>query len=165
MRQYECTCLTCGIKKQILFKSEPYPQYGESFSHYCTACETDTIHTRVLTKRTAAELRAAEREQALRQSIAEQCAELGFQHRFLYQSVIITTPLSDWCFDYHQSRITLYHESTIKINFATGDYAKAHTQFQNRKMTPSEVIAYIAAHDAWRAVKKTNISLDSDVTS
>lgn len=153
MRQYECECLACGIKKQIAFKSEPYPQYGETFLKYCTACEADTSHTRALTKRTTAELRAVEREQALRQSIVSKCSEYGFQHRFLYQSVIITTPLSDWCFDYHQSRITLYHESTIKINFATGDYAKAHMQFQERKMTPLKVIEYIASHDTWRAAQ------------
>lgn len=151
MRQYECECLTCGKNNQIAFDSEPYPQYGETFIKYCTKCGADTSHTRVLTKRMATELRAAEREQALRQSIVSKCSEYGFQHRFLYQSVIITTPLSDWCFDYHQSRITLYHESTIKINFAIGDYAKAHIQFHDRKITPLEVIDYIAAHDAWRA--------------
>ena len=61
--------------------------------------------------------------------------------------------LADWCFDYHQSRITLYHESTVKINFETGDYAKSHLQFANRKMKPLDVIDYIAAHDAWRAEK------------
>lgn len=75
--------------------------------------------------------------------------------RFLYQSVIVTTPLADWCFDYHQRKITLYHESTIKINFATGDFVKSHLQFANRKMTPLEVIDYIASHDAWRAGKNT----------
>ncbi len=78
------------------------------------------------------------------------CNEKGFSCRFLYQSVIITTDLSDWCFDYHLSRITLYHESTIKINFTTGNYAKAHVQFRNRKMTIPEVIDYIAKHDLWR---------------
>lgn len=75
----------------------------------------------------------------------------GFLYRFLYQSVIITTQLSDWCFDYHQSAITLYHESTIKINFETGNFAKAHVQFRNQKMSVPEVIDYIAAHDDWRA--------------
>lgn len=80
----------------------------------------------------------------LRQSIADRCAELGFRCRFLYQSVIVMTPLSDWCFDYHERKITLYHESTVKINFATGDYAKAHMQFHARKMTPLVVLSYIA---------------------
>lgn len=149
MRQYECQCLQCGQKRTFAFQS-PYPKFGDVFSRYCKACAADTGHTRSLTKKTASELRAAEREQALRQSIMDKCAEKGFQCRFLYQSVIITTNLSDWCFDYHQNKITLYHESTIKINFATGNYAKAHVQFQERKMAPLEVIDYIAAHDAWR---------------
>ena len=150
MRQYECECLKCGRKSQFAFRAEPYPQFGEVFLRYCTACVADTSHTRVLTKKTVSELRAVEHENALRQSIADKCNEHGFKCRFLYQSVIITTPLADWCFDYHESRITLYHESTVKINFATGDYAKAHVQFQGRKMQPLEVVEYIAAHDAWR---------------
>lgn len=151
MRHYECECLACGVKKQLAFRDAPYPQFGETFARYCTVCGTETTFTRVLTRKTAAELRAAERERALRQSIADRCAELGFRYRFLYQSVIVMTPLSDWCFDYHERKITLYHESTVKINFATGDYAKAHMQFHARKMTPLEVLSYIAVHDAWRA--------------
>lgn len=42
---------------------------------------------------------------------------------------------------------TLRHESTTKINFATGDYAFTHEQFRDQKMTFEEVIDYIAAHD------------------
>ena len=150
MRQYECECLKCGQKRQFHFRDKPYPQFGEVFSRYCTACAADTSHTRVLTKKTASELRAVERENALRQSIMDKCNEHGFKCRFLYRSVIVTTPLADWCFDYHKPRITLYHESAVKVNFATGDYAKAHVQFQERKMKPLEVVAYIAAHDTWR---------------
>ena len=104
-------------EKQLAFLDAPYPQFGETFVRYCTVCGTETAYKRVLTRKTAAELRAAERERALRQSIADRCAELGFRCRFLYQSVIAMTPLSDWCFDYHERKITLYHESTVKINF------------------------------------------------
>ena len=109
--------------------------------------------TRVLTRKAAAELRRRQAEADLRQSILDRCAEYGFQCRFLYQSVIITTPLSDWCFDYHVPQKTLYHESTTKINFTTGDYAKAHIQFRNRRMNPIEVIDYIAGHDSWKAAQ------------
>ncbi len=98
----------------------------------------------------AAELRRKEQEEALRQSIIDKCIEYGFQCRFLYRSVIVTTNLSDWCFDYHESRIKLLHESTIKVNFKNGKPAKSHVQFENRKMTPCEVITYIAEHDAWK---------------
>lgn len=154
MRQYECECLHCGRKRQVAF-TQPYPQFGETFLAHCTACDSDTAHTRVLTKKTASELRAAADENALRQSIADKCTEKGFQCRFLYRSVVITTHLADWCFDYHEARITLYHESTIKINFNTGDQAKAHVQFRERKMKPLDVIEYIAAHDAWRAKHPT----------
>lgn len=157
MRQYECECLSCGRKRQAAFQTEPYPQYGEIFSRYCTDCGAETSHTRVLTKKTAAELRAVERERVLRQSIADKCNEFGFKYRFIYRSVVITTPLSDWCFDFHESRVTLYHESTVKINYETGDYAKAHIQFRDRKMTPLEVIEYIARHDAWRVTQPGSI--------
>ncbi|MBQ6119967.1 MAG: hypothetical protein IJK98_12090, partial [Clostridia bacterium] len=78
----------------------------------------------------------------------QMCSEKGFSCRFLYQSVIITTPLAAWSFDFHLPKKTLYHESTKKINFATGNYAKTHVQFRDRKMTVNEVIEYIAAHDA-----------------
>ena len=78
------------------------------------------------------------------------CQQYGFQCRFLYESVIITTPISSWQFGYHESRKTLRHESTVKINFETGDYAKTHEQFRERKMTCLEVIDYIAEHDKWR---------------
>ena len=108
---------------------------------------------RVLTRKAAAELRRRQAEADLRRSILDRCAEHGFQCRFLYQSVIITTPLSDWCFDYHTVKKTLYHESTIKIHFATGDYAKAHVQFRDRRKSPIEVIDYIAGHDSWKAAR------------
>lgn len=150
MRQYECKCLNCGRKRQFAF-TPPYPQFRETFLRHCAACDSDTVHTRVLTKKTASELRAAAHENALRQSIIDKCTEKGFQCRFLHQSVIVTTHLADWCFDYHEVRITLYHESTIKVNLKTGDYAKAHVQFREQKMKPLDVIEYIAAHDAWRA--------------
>ncbi|MDD6967058.1 MAG: hypothetical protein PUK18_06105 [Firmicutes bacterium] len=152
MRHYECECLRCSTRKQIAFSSEPYPELGEVFSFECTICKERTNFTRVIGKKASAELCRKHAEQKLRQTISDGCAAHGFQHRFLYQSVIITTQLSDWCFDYHQSAITLYHESSVKINFQTGDYAKSHVQFRNRKMSPLEVIEYIAAHDAWRAI-------------
>ena len=151
MRHYECVCAQCGIRRQLAFHTEPFPEIGDNFLFVCTSCGEETAHTRVLTKRAAAELRRRQQEEALRDSMIKQCAEHHFRCRFLHQSVIITTALSDWCFDYHESRITLYHESTVKINFATGNYAKAHVQFASRKITPQEVIEYIAKHDARKA--------------
>lgn len=161
MRHYESLCLVCGAKRQIAFAEEPYPEYGDEFIAKCSFCAADTMHTRVLTKRTAAEIRRKAAEASLRQSIINKCHEYGFTYRFLYQSVIITTPLSDWCFDYHESRITLSHESTVKINFETGDYAKSHIQFRARKMAPTEVIEYIASHDAWRS-RKMSTGMQND---
>lgn len=146
MRHYECECLKCGRKAQIAFQSEPYPEIGEAFVRFCPSCAAETQMQRVLNKKAAAELRRRQEEADLCQSILDRCTEYGFRCRFLYQSVIITTPLSDWCFDYHAPKKTLYHESTTKINFATGDYAKAHLQFRDRRMTPIEVIGYIADH-------------------
>ena len=151
MRHYECVCAQCGIRRQLAFPAEPFPEIGDIFLFVCTSCGEETAHTRVLTKRAAAELRRRQQEEALRDSMIKQCAEHHFRCRFLHQSVIITTALSDWCFDYHESRITLYHESTVKINFATGNYAKAHVQFASRKITPQEFIEYIAKHDARKA--------------
>lgn len=113
-----------------------------------------TEYTRVLTKKAAAEQRKKEQEQSLRSLIVAKCNQYGFKCRFLYQSVIITTPISEWSFDYHTPRITLYHESTDKINRDTGNYAKSHLQFRDKKMTSVEVIDYIAGHDAWRVSQK-----------
>lgn len=151
MRNYECKCLDCGGITQVRFETEPYPEYGQEFLFYCKSCNREAFFSRTLTRKTANELKKKQAESDLQQSIVERCNHYGFQYRFLYQSVIVTTPLSDWCFDYHHNKITLYHESTTKINFATGDYAKAHVQFQNRSISPVEVIDYIASHDTWRA--------------
>ena len=153
MRHYECECLKCGRKAQIAFPSEPYPEIGEAFVRFCPSCSEETQMQRVLTRKAAAALRRRQAEADLRQSILDRCAEYGFQFRFLYQSVIITTLLSGWCFDYHTPKKTLYHESTTKINLTTGDCAKAHVQFRDRCMTPAEVIDYIAVHDSWRAAQ------------
>ncbi|MCD7845165.1 MAG: hypothetical protein LUG57_04810 [Oscillospiraceae bacterium] len=151
MRQYECECTVCGTKRSVAFREEPYPEYGDMVSAFCSNCGADTRHTRTLTRKTAAELRRKAEEENLRQSILDKCAEYGFSARFLHQPVIITTSLADWCFDYHESLITLYHESTYKINLETGLYAKAHVQFSKREISPVEVVKYIAEHDAWRA--------------
>ena len=153
MRHYECECLKCGRKAQIAFPSEPYPEIGEAFLRSCPSCSEETQMQRVLTRKAAAELRRIQAEADLRQSILDRCAEYGFQCRFLFQSVIITTPLSDWCFDYHTPKKTLCHENTTKINLVTGDYAKAHVQFRDRRMSPIEVIDYIADHDSWKAAQ------------
>ena len=153
MRHYECECMNCGAKRQVVFTAEPYPEIGDVFLCVCSGCKQETPHTRVLTRKASAELKRKQQEEDLRNSIAEKCAEHGFTCRFLHQSVIVTTELADWCFDYHDSRITLYHESTIKVNFKTGDYAKAHVQFAGKKIAPLDVIAYIADHDAWKAEK------------
>ena len=149
MRHYESVCTACGRKMQIAFPQGPYPEYGDRFFHFCPLCEEETEHTRTMTRKTAAQQRRVQEEQQRREEIITLCEREGFSCHFLHQSVIITTDLSDWCFDYHQSRITLYHESTTKINFATVNYAKAHVQFRNRKMTIPEVIDYIANHDRW----------------
>ena len=151
MRQYICTCLKCGKENCYGFKEEPYPQYGEQFIRYCRYCEEDTTQTMVLTKQVVKELRKQKAEEDLKQSIIGYCQKYGFTCRFLYQSVIVTTPISSWQFAYHDSKKTLRHESTTKINFATGDYAITHEQFRNKKMTCEEVIDYIAAHDKRKA--------------
>ena len=150
MRHYECKCTVCGYKRQIAFSQEPYPELDDVFSFNCPSCNCETEYTRVLTKKAAAEQRKKEQEQSLRSLIVAKCNQYGFKCRFLYQSVIITTPISDWSFDYHTPRITLYHESTEKINRDTGNYAKSHLQFRDKKMTSVEVIDYISKHDIWR---------------
>ena len=149
MREYLCECLNCHNQHPVRFE-EPFPKAGDVFEHVCKTCGCITKQTRVLTRKARAEMRTKEAERELRQSIVEKCESYGFQCRFLYESVIITTPISSWQFGYHSSRKTLRHESTVKINFETGDYAKTHEQFHDRKMSCAEVIDYIAAHDKWR---------------
>ena len=155
MTNYECECTVCRAVRQIHFENGPYPEYGDLFSFYCSSCGAETPFTRVLTRKTRAEVRRRQAEQDLRNTIVERCAFYGFSCRFLYQSVIVTTNLADWCFDYHQKKITLFHESTHKVNYETGDYAKAHVQFRTRAISPAMVIDYIAAHDQWRTQQNT----------
>ena len=150
MRQHLCTCLKCGGQNHLNFE-EPYPKYGDQFIRCCKHCGADTPQTIAMTRKVATELRKQAAEKELKHSITQYCARYGFTCRFLYESVIITTPISSWQFQYHNSRKTLRHESTVKKNFETGDYAKTHDQFRDRKMTCEEVIDYIAKHDEWRA--------------
>lgn len=147
MRQYECRCLCCNRKRQCAFPAEPYPKPDEIFPFFCKACQRETEHTRVLTRKTLAAQRRTQAEAELREAIAAKCAEYGFSCWFLHQSVVVNTPISDWCFDYHLRQVTLYHESTRKISRRTGNPAKYHVQFSHRKMTFSQVIDYIAVHD------------------
>ena len=154
IRYYMCTCLKCGLQANYPFH-EPYPQYGEQFVPTCKYCKEDTTQTMTLTKKVEKELRKQQAEANLRSSIIDYCKKYGFSVRFLYESVIITTPVSTWQFLYHDDKKTLYHESTVKINFKTGDYANMHVQFRDRKMTNEEVIDYIAAHDEWRQKERS----------
>lgn len=126
MRQFVCECLNCGLKKTRQFKEEPYPEYGEVFVAHCKVCDSDQNHTRVLTRKTQAELRRRQEEEDLKKSISDQCARHGFTCRFLYQSVIITTPLADWCFDYHEKyktlrRFTSRGDATFHFFYDYGD--------------------------------------------
>lgn len=149
MRQFMCDCLECGGKEQFNL-NEPYPKYGDRFECFCKYCCKDTSHTLTLTRKLAAEQRREKEEKELRDSIIRCCEKYGFTCRFLYESVIITAPISSWQFAYHSSKKTLRQESSVMINFKTGDYAKTHEQFRDKKKTCEEVIEYIAAHDKWR---------------
>lgn len=151
VRHYECECLICRAKSTLIFHEEPFPEVGQEFLYHCPSCGKETYYTRSMNKKAIAELHRKQQEEDMKRSIILKCDEYGFQYRFLYQSVIITTALADWCFDYHQSKKTLYHESVFKLNRATGDYVKSHCQFRNKKMTVPEVIDYIATHEDWRA--------------
>ena len=71
MRQFVCECLNCGLKKTRQFKEEPYPEYGEVFVAHCKVCDSDQNHTRVLTRKTQAELRRRQEEEDLKKSISD----------------------------------------------------------------------------------------------
>ena len=148
---YECECEICKTKTLIWAEEDPYLFLGVTFGLACKTCGSTTSHHRVLTRKERAKLNSILAERALQNQIINKCNELGFTYRFVYQSVVITTPLADWCFDYHQSRKTLYHESTTKLNFKTGVFAKSHCQFRDKRMTNVEIIHYISDHDKWRA--------------
>ena len=155
-RCYECVCEKCHKTTSITFKSEPFPEIGEVFNFQCKICGENTAHTRVLTRKAMSELKQVDAEKALKNNIEALCAQHNFTCRFLYQSVIIQTAISSWCFDYHKSKKTLYHESTVKINFETGDPCFAHIQFKNRKVSTEEIIEYIASHDAKKQAERNN---------
>lgn len=151
LRQYLCECTVCKKQCNLNFKEEPFPLLGDAFLYQCSNCGTVTQFQRVATRKAVSEIRAIENERALKCAIEKACAQLGFTCSFIYQSVIIKTPISHWKFDYHTSRKTLWHESTYKINLETGEPAFSHKQFNNKKMSWQEVIAYIYSHDQWRA--------------
>ena len=151
---YVCECTACSTQNLLQAEEDPYLFLGEQFELACRHCRQLTLHRRVLTRKQRSELNRILAERALKKSIEDKCAEHGFNCRFVYQSVVITTPVADWCFDFHQSKKTLYHESTIKINFETGRPCKSHCQFRDKKIKVMDVIDYIASHDKWRAETK-----------
>lgn len=154
MRQYLCECTVCKKRYTLHFDLEPFPILGDSFPHQCSNCGMETLFQRVATRKAKSELRAIAEEQALREAISVECNRRGFTCRFLYQSVVIQTPAAHWKFDYHVSHKTLWHESTYPINLATGVPAARHKQFEGRKISWQEVIAYIDRHDQWKVRHK-----------
>lgn len=157
MRQYLCECSICKKQYHMHFEGEPFPILGDSFPHQCLNCGKETLFQRVATRKARSELRAIEEEQALTEAISDECRRLGFTCRFLYQSVVIQTPVAHWKFDYHMARKTLWHESTYRVNLETGDPAVWHKQFEDRKLSWQETIAYIDGHDQWKAKQKRNV--------
>ena len=105
----------------------------------------------VLTRKMKAKLRREAEEAELKETIQKRCILYGMSCRFYLESVIIYSPVAKWQFAYHDRLKTLWHESTVKINFETGDYAAMHNQFRNRRLTCEEVIDYIAGHDGLSA--------------
>ena len=109
------------------------------------------IEPRALTRKEKSKLRREAEEEKLKASIRKRCDLYGMFCRFYLESVIINSPVAKWQFAYHDRLKTLWHESTVKINFETGDYAAMLNQFRNRRMTCEEVIDYIARHDGLSA--------------
>ncbi len=150
MRQYLCECSVCKNQYILRFDAEPFPILGESFPRQCSNCGEKTPFQRVATRKARSELRAIEEERALKEAISAECRRRGFACRFIYQSVVVQTPVAHWKFDYHVARKTLWHESTYRVNLETGVPAVRHKQFEDRKISWQEVIAYIDRHDQWK---------------
>lgn len=150
MRQYLCQCSVCKKQYTLLFDREPFPLLGDTFPRHCPGCGKEAPFQRVATRKARSELRAVEEERALREAIRAECARRGFACEFLYQSVVIRTPAAHWKFDYHTAQKTLWHESTYRVNLATGVPAARHKQFDGRKISWQEVISYIDRHDRWK---------------
>ena len=92
MRQYLCECQICKLQHNVSFPAAPYPEFGESFDVRCKCCHRATPHQRVLTRKTLSELHRNQAENELRKSIEDECSKYGFQYRFFYESVVVTTP-------------------------------------------------------------------------
>ena len=105
----------------------------------------------VLTRKMKVRLRREAEEERLKEGIRKRCILYGMSCKFYLESVIVCSPVAKWQFAYHDRLKTLWHESTVKINFETGDYAAMHNQFRNRRLTCEEVIDYIARHDGLSA--------------
>ncbi len=145
--QYQCVCCNCGYQRQMNFSRTEAPKDEQVFQSFCERCSAETVWKRVQTKKLLREQKCKEQEKNLRNTIMQLCHTYGFQCRFLYESVIIKTPVCRWQYDYHRAKKTLYHESTTKINFATGNRADFHVQFRDKKISNEDLIAYIAEHD------------------
>lgn len=154
MRQYLCECSVCKNRYNLWFDEEPFPILGDSFFRHCPCCNEGTSFQRVATRKARSELRVIEEERTLKEAIEEECRRRGFTCEFLYQSVVIRTPVAHWKFDYHTARKTLWHESTYRVNLQTGVPAVRHKQFEARKISWQDVISYIERHDQWKAKQK-----------
>lgn len=151
MRQYLCECSVCKHQYTLLFDQEPFPILGDTFLRHCPDCGKEAPFQRIATRKARSELRAIEEERALKEAIRTECGRRGFSCEFLYQSVVIRTPVAHWKFDYHTAKKTLWHESTYRVNLETGVPAVRHKQFEGRKISWQEVISYIDRHDQWKA--------------
>lgn len=115
-----------------------------------------TAQPPILTRKMKAKLRREAEEAELKEKIRKRCILYGMSCKFYLESVIIHSPIAKWQFAYHDRLKTLWHESTVKINFETGDYAAMHNQFRNRRLTCEEVIDYIARHDGLSAADESD---------
>ena len=64
MRTLYSMCRKCGGSFDLILES-PYPEFGETFMHFCRCCGEDTEHTLILTKKLAKQLRRQEAERGM----------------------------------------------------------------------------------------------------
>ena len=155
-----CRCTACGKMQEVRIHSRHNSKVVQSITCYCYDCKRETVHLTVNDKKQINQFRSS-REKSRQQRVANACARYGFKHHFGEQHAFVKTPIGTWFFNYLDLNVTLFHESSKKINRRTGDYSPYHIQFENREMSIEKVISFIAQHEKYRTEERERNECDN----
>ena len=144
-----CKCLTCGNMREMRIILRHSRNDENEIQCKCYICHKKTSSIIVTSPKEIDAVRKS-RVYSRQRRVKRACDKYHFKFHFGEQHAFIKTELGAWFFDYLDPLVTLYHESTRKINRRTGEYSAFHVQFENKYMSIEKVIDYIASHDDYR---------------